>query len=129
EGRRAGGAQGTGPGGRDEVTRPKRAYPIAAGAAVVAVAAAMMLLRGVSATPKTVPTTHVQRGRVQVTVYTVGDLRASRSMQLAVPPMGGQLQIVRLAETGDAVKANDVVVEFDASDQEFALEQARFDLE
>jgi multidrug efflux pump subunit AcrA (membrane-fusion protein) len=42
--------------------------------------------------------------------------------------MGGQLQIVRLAETGDAVKAGDVVVEFDASDQEFNLEQARYDL-
>ena len=26
--------------------------------------------------PKTIPTAHVQRGRVQVTVYTVGDLRA-----------------------------------------------------
>ena len=46
------------------------------------------------------PTTHVQRGRVQVTVYTIGDLRASRTVQLAVPPMGGQLQIVQLAETG-----------------------------
>ena len=79
--------------------------------------------------PKTVPTAHVQRGRVQVTVYTVGDLRASRAIQLAAPPMGGQLQIVQLAETGDAVKAGDVVVEFDAAEQEFNLEQARFDLQ
>ena len=102
---------------------------VAAGIVVVAIGT-VVLVRGVSAAmPKAVPTTHVQRGRVQVTVYTVGDLRASRTMQLAVPPMGGQLQIVHLAETGDAVKAGDVVVEFDASDQEFNLEQARYDLQ
>ena len=87
-------------------------------------------VRGVSVTgPRVVPTTHVQRGRVQVTVYTVGELRGTRSTQLAVPPMGGQLQIVKLADTGDAVKAGDIVVEFDASEQEFNLEQARFDLQ
>ncbi len=43
--------------------------------------------------------------------------------------MGGQLQIVHLAETGDNVKAGDVVVEFDTAEQEFNLEQARFDLQ
>ena len=87
-------------------------------------------VRGVSVTgPRVVPTTRVQRGRVQVTVYPVGELRGTRSTQLAVPPMGGQLQIVKLADTGDAVKAGDVVVEFDASEQEFNLEQARFDLQ
>ena len=100
---------------------------------VVAIAAALAggaaVVRGVSRSgPKIVPTTRVQRGRVQVTVYTVGELRGTRSVQLAVPPMGGQLQIVKLADTGDALKAGDVVVEFDASEQEFNLEQARFDL-
>lgn len=102
--------------------------------AVIAVAvvlvAGLAVMRGLSASaPKVVPTAHVQRGRVQVTVYTVGDLRAARSMQLAVPPMGGQLQIVRLADTGDVVKAGDAVIEFDAAEQEFNLEQARYDLE
>jgi multidrug efflux pump subunit AcrA (membrane-fusion protein) len=87
------------------------------------------VLRGVGPAATTnIPTTHVQRGRVQVTVYAIGDLRASRSLQLSAPPMGGQLQIVRLAETGDVVKAGDVVVEFDAAEQEFNLEQAKFDL-
>ena len=107
----------------------RRRYPLVAIAIAAAIIGGVFAIRGVSASmPKTVPTTHVQRGRVQVTVYTVGDLRASRAMQLAVPPMGGQLQIVHLAETGDAVKAGDVVIEFDASDQEFNLEQARYDL-
>jgi multidrug resistance efflux pump len=102
----------------------------AAVAILVLVAAGAAVRLGMSrSTPRTVPTTHVQRGRVQVTVYTMGDLRASRSVQLAAPPMGGQLQIVHLAETGDHVKPGDVVVEFDAAEQEFNLEQARFDLQ
>lgn len=99
-------------------------------ALVVLLAAGIAVVRGVSpAASRTVPTTHVQRGKVQVTVYTVGDLRASRAVQLAAPPMGGQLQIVHLADTGDQVKAGDVVVEFDAAEQEFNLEQAQFDLQ
>ncbi len=96
----------------------------------VLVALGIAVVRGMSpAAAKAIPTAHVQHGRVQVTVYTVGELRGTRAVQLAVPPMGGQLQIVKLAETGDAVKAGDVVMEFDASEQEFNLEQARFDLE
>jgi len=103
---------------------------VAAGVAIAVIAAlALAIGRGVSAAaPRTVPTTRVQRGRVDVTVFTNGDLRAARTAQLAVPPMGGQLQIVKLAEPGDAVKEGDVVVEFDPAEQEFSLEQARFDL-
>ena len=97
--------------------------------AVIGVAG-IAVVRGVSpSAAKAIPTAHVQHGRVQVTVYTVGELRGTRAMQLAVPPMGGQLQIIKLAQTGDAVKAGDVVVEFDAADQEFNLEQARYDLQ
>ena len=76
------------------------------------------------------PTTRVQRGRVQVTVYTVGDLRASRSVQLAAPPMGGQLQIVQLADTGDARQERATSSSSSTpAEQEFNLEQARFDLQ
>jgi HlyD family secretion protein len=98
--------------------------------AVAAIAAvALAIARGVSAAvPRVVPTTRVQRGRVDVTVFTNGELRASRTTQLIVPPTGGQLQIVTLADPGDAVKTGDVVVEFDPAEQEFSLEQARFDL-
>jgi multidrug resistance efflux pump len=102
----------------------------AALAAAAVLLAGLAVMRGLSANaPRAVPTAHVQRGRVQVTVHTVGDLRAARSMQLTVPPMGGQLQIVHLADTGDVVKAGDAVIEFDSAEQEFNLEQARYDLE
>jgi len=76
-----------------------------------------------------IPTVRVQRGSVQVKVNTTGELRAARATQLIAPPVGGQLQIVRVAQSGDRVHAGDPVVEFDPAEQAFALEQAGFDLD
>jgi HlyD family secretion protein len=76
-----------------------------------------------------IPTAPVQRGKVELRVNTSGDLRATRSTQFFVPPMGGQLTIVSLTNSGAAVKAGDVIAEFDASEPEFALEQAGFELQ
>ncbi|MBY0496984.1 MAG: HlyD family efflux transporter periplasmic adaptor subunit [Cyanobacteria bacterium] len=76
-----------------------------------------------------IPTAPLQRGQVAVRVNAIGDLRATRSTQFFVPPMGNQLTILTLANSGTAVKAGDVIAEFDASEQEFALEQAQFDLQ
>ena len=98
-------------------------------ATVVLVAAAVGIgWTLLTAAERTIPTAHVQRGRVEAKVHAIGDLRAARAIPLFVPPAGGQLTIIALADTGAAVKAGDVVVEFDAADQEFALEQANFDL-
>lgn len=76
-----------------------------------------------------IPTAVLQRGRVEVRVRTAGDLRATRSVQMFVPPMGGALTIVSLANSGAAVREGDVIAEFDPSEQEFALEQATFELQ
>jgi HlyD family secretion protein len=76
-----------------------------------------------------IPTARVQRGPVQVKVFTTGELRAARSAQMIAPPIGGNLQVVELAQSGDWVSAGDTVVEFDPSEQNFNLEQARFDLD
>ncbi|MEO8681027.1 MAG: HlyD family efflux transporter periplasmic adaptor subunit [Vicinamibacterales bacterium] len=76
-----------------------------------------------------VPTAAIQRGSVAVRVHASGDLRATKSLQMFVPPMGGQLTIVSLANSGTAVKEGDLIAEFDASEPEFALEQASFELQ
>jgi len=81
-----------------------------------------------TAVERPIPTAHVQRGRVETRVHALGDLRAARAIQMAVPPMGGQLTIIALPQSGTPVKAGDVAMEFDSADQEFALEQANFDL-
>jgi HlyD family secretion protein len=75
-----------------------------------------------------IPVAPVQRGPITVTVRAVGDIRASRTVQVFTPPAGGTLTIVNLASTGARLEAGDVVVEFDSADQVFALEQARSDL-
>jgi multidrug efflux pump subunit AcrA (membrane-fusion protein) len=75
-----------------------------------------------------IPTTRVKLGTVETKVYTRGELRPSKTAMLVAPPVGGTLQIVHLAKTGTLVKANDVVLEFDPSEQEYNLDQARSDL-
>jgi HlyD family secretion protein len=99
-------------------------------AAVLAAAIAVVVLRSAltASSAAAIPTARVQRGPVQVKVFTTGELRAARSMQLIAPPVGGNLQIVQLAASGDWVNGGDPVVEFDPAEQEFNLEQAELDL-
>lgn len=75
-----------------------------------------------------VPTATVVRGPLKLTVYATGELRAGRTMNVMAPAAGGGLRIVKLLPTGTPVKKDDEVVEFDAADQVFALEQAKSDL-
>src|SRR5207302_11419864 len=103
--------------GRDERSRSGRrgdamTWRRTAGLAAASVACAAIFLawnRVASGSTRRIPTARVQRGRVQVTVYTSGELRASRSIQVAAPPIGGNLQIVRLAASGEPVEADDIV--------------------
>jgi len=97
---------------------------LAAGAGAVA---ARQVLGG-KAEERTLPTTRVQRGNLDLTVYTRGELRPLRTGMLTAPPVRGQLQITFLAKTGDRVKKDDLVVEFDPSEQEYNIEQARSEL-
>jgi HlyD family secretion protein len=75
------------------------------------------------------PTVRVVRGTLDLSVHTTGELRSGQSAMVVAPSVAGTLQIVRLAGAGSALKAGDVVVEFDPSEQEFALEQSRSEFE
>jgi len=102
-----------------------------AGAAVVAVVLTAGAARwwSASAGAQPIPTARIQRGPVEITIHTTGEIRAARATQIFTPATGGQLQIIALAESGAAVKANDAIVEFDPAEPAFNLEQARFDLQ
>ena len=112
------------------MTRGKRR--IIWGAGVIAVAAvAATFATGAPVLPATrnaVPTAKVVRGSLKLTVYATGELRAGRTVNLMAPPAGGTLRIVKLLQTGTSVKKDDEVLEFDAADQQYALEQARTDV-
>ncbi|HXA84725.1 MAG TPA: efflux RND transporter periplasmic adaptor subunit [Candidatus Dormibacteraeota bacterium] len=77
---------------------------------------------------KTVPTTRVQKGTLQLDTNTVAELHTPHSTNLVAPSVSGTLQIIHLLKTGTEVKASEVVVEFDPSEQEFNLEQSRSQL-
>jgi multidrug resistance efflux pump len=76
-----------------------------------------------------IPTAVVKRGRLDMKVYTAGGLRATRSVMTVAPSVSGNLRIIRLVPTGTNAHAGDVVVEFDPSEQQYNLEENRFDLE
>jgi HlyD family secretion protein len=98
---------------------------------VVVVAIAATFATGAPVLPErrsAVPTAKVVKGPLKLTVYATGELRAGRTMNMMAPPAGGSLRIVKLLATGAAVKKDDPVIEFDAADQVFAVEQAKSDL-
>lgn len=76
---------------------------------------------------KQLPTARVKRGTLEIKVYSTGELRPTNSIGLMAPPVvgGGALQIVKLLKTGTRVNKGDIVIEFDPSEQEYKLEQAR----
>jgi HlyD family secretion protein len=96
---------------------------------LVGAASAFGLARSSAPVAQQVPTTRVQNGRVDITVHATGELRAARALPVYTPTMGGPLTIVAVPPSGTPVKAGDIVVEFDAAEQQFALEQAEFDLQ
>ncbi len=107
----------------------KKPWIITAVAAVVLLGVAAAGWSRVAPPASLIPTAPLQQGSIEIRVNTTGDLRATRSTQFFVPPMGAQLTILTLVNSGSAVKAGDVIAEFDTSEQEFALEQANFELQ
>ena len=96
-----------------------------------AVVAGRVSLRNVAVAnrPPGVPVAAVRRGNLDLNAYATGELRAKRSVMLVAPPIGGgTLQILHLLSSGTHVNAGDVVIEFDPSEQEYNLAQARTDV-
>jgi HlyD family secretion protein len=113
------------------MTRRRRVVLGAAACLATALGATAWFVKGSAATvlstsAVSVPTTRVMRGPLELSVHTIGDLRASRSVMLQAPPVaGGLLRLVKMAETASAVHSGDVILEFDPTEQQYALEQAQ----
>jgi HlyD family secretion protein len=75
-----------------------------------------------------IPTAKVARGDVSLSIFSRGEIRGANSEMLAAPMMGGtELHLTMLRRSGEPVKTGDVVVQFDTTDQEFALREAESD--
>jgi HlyD family secretion protein len=88
----------------------------------------LVAARSLSTPEKPIPTARVERGDVEIDVFTTGELRAPHSITLMAPPVNGTLQIVSMLSTGTAVRAGDTVVQFDPSEQEYNFEQSESQL-
>ena len=99
---------------------------------VVAVVGGAVTLVGVTrlrGAVKSTPTTRVVRGNLSLDVAVTGEVRTLRTATLVAPPVGGTLQLISFRPTGSAVKAGDIVCEFDPTEQEYNLEQNRFEVQ
>jgi len=77
-----------------------------------------------------IPTALAKRGDIELKVHANGELRASHSMTLSAPPLGGDsLRITSLIHTGASIKKGDVVIEFDPTEQRYKLEQSHSELQ
>ena len=96
--------------------------------AVLGVRASLKAI-GTSKPTDQVPVARVTSGALVLRVYATGELQSTHSVSIIAPPVGGgTLQILHLAASGSHVNAGDVVVDFDPSEQQFNLEQARSDM-
>jgi hypothetical protein len=76
-----------------------------------------------------IPLAVARRGDLNLEVHASGELRASHSMMLTAPAIGGgSLQITQLVHTGELVKKDDIVIEFDPSEQIYKMEQSKSEL-
>jgi len=76
-----------------------------------------------------IPLAEVKRGEIDLQVHATGELRASHSIMLSAPAVGGDaLQLTHLARTGQSVKKGDIIFEFDPSEQLYKREQNRSEL-
>jgi HlyD family secretion protein len=72
-----------------------------------------------------VPTIAVQRGEFLDSIQFNGEMKALKSITISAPAEAGDLRIIKVATEGTAVKAGDVVVQFDGTKTEQELAQFR----
>lgn len=102
---------------------------VGAGAGLVTLAFAVSRSRADVSRSDDIPVVEVKRGDLQMTVHGIGELSASHTVMLTAPAVGGgALRIARLTIGRDPVKKDDIVLEFDPSEQRYKLEQSRSEL-
>ena len=75
------------------------------------------------------PVAKVQRGDVVIRAYSRGELKPVRTLTLTAPNLFGTVQVTDLAPVGSLAKEKDLVVEYDDSERQSALEEARLSVQ
>ncbi|MCC7496101.1 MAG: efflux RND transporter periplasmic adaptor subunit [Bryobacterales bacterium] len=105
--------------------------PAAVLAALLGLAATERGRKPAAALPvASIPVTRVKRGPVELKVIARGSLEGGRPDMLSAPMTGGDDMTIRMMlPSGTLVKAGDVVVQLDSTEQEFKLREAEADIE
>jgi multidrug efflux pump subunit AcrA (membrane-fusion protein) len=77
----------------------------------------------------TIPTAKVQKGDVVIRAFSRGELRAVRAQTLLAPNLNGTIQVTQLAPVGSLAKEKDLVVEYDDSERQAALEEQQLSVQ
>ncbi len=76
-----------------------------------------------------IPVAKVVRGDVTLDVSARGELRGGNPEMLTAPMTGGlDMHLTTLLDSGEPVKAGEIVAEFDTTEQEYKLREAQADL-
>jgi multidrug resistance efflux pump len=78
---------------------------------------------------ESIPTAKVQRGDVVIRAYSRGELHAVRAITLLAPNLNGTVQVTSLAPLGSLAKEKDLIVEYDDSERQAALEEAQLSVQ
>ncbi|MEX2271891.1 MAG: HlyD family efflux transporter periplasmic adaptor subunit [Vicinamibacterales bacterium] len=92
-------------------------------------AAGISTASSIAGAESSLPTTRAVRGPLSLNVNAIGELRASRTVPISAPAVGGQLRVLSIAPSGARVEPGDVIVEFDPVDQLYSLQQAESQLQ
>jgi multidrug resistance efflux pump len=76
-----------------------------------------------------IPTTKVQRGDVVIRAFTRGELHAVRSVTLMAPNLNGTVQVTSLSPVGALAHEKDLIVEYDDSERQAALEESQLSVQ
>ena len=112
---------------RGAMTRGKKiAWGIGGIALIVAFGMAARAASGVLlSASEEIPTATVTRGTLKADLVTTGEIKATKTDMLVVPPTGAALRILTLLPSGTPVKKGETVVTFDPTDQEQTVEEQR----
>ena len=75
------------------------------------------------------PLAPVRRGDLVVRTHLRGELQAVRTLSLTAPNLGSATQITQLAPAGALASTSDLIMEFDDSERQAALEDAQLDVD
>ncbi len=106
----------------------RRRWTIVAASVVVLAGIIFGAVRMSRAAGTKLPTAEVKLGEFVDYIQVRGEVKALKSIYVSAPSNAGDIQILKLVKNGNIVKKDEIVVQFDTTNQQRTLEQRRSEL-